>query len=70
MTVYSAYRREIVFEGTRQECLDWMFSQADTLSNGGKLYRTWTIDGDTYYDVGNVYIFNGDKDDYENNRLD
>ncbi len=63
MTVYNAYDRRVVFEGTYQECLDWMFSQADTLSNGGKIYRTWTDEnGDTFYDVGRVYIFNGKED--------
>lgn len=59
MTVYNAYDRRVMFEGSFQECLDWMFAQADTLSNGGKIYRTWTDEnGDTFYDVGRVYIFN------------
>lgn len=62
MTVYSANKRMVMFEGTYQECLDWMFAQADTLANGGRIYRTWTMDGDTYYDVGRVYIFNGVED--------
>ena len=58
MTVYEVFTRRVAFEGTYQECWDWMMSQADDY-NGGKIYRTWKDeDGDTYYDVGRVYIFN------------
>ena len=60
MTVYNSYNRTVAFEGSYQECLDFMFNQADSLGNGAKLYRTWTDEnGDTFYDVGRVYIFNG-----------
>lgn len=59
--VYEAYTRRVAFEGTKDECLKFMFDQADDLGNGRKIYRTWTVDGDTFYDVGRVYIFNGGK---------
>ena len=58
-TVYSAYKRVAVFEGTTEECREYIFSQAETkLSDGNIIYRQWTMDGDTYWDVGPVFIFN------------
>lgn len=56
-TVYLAYSREVVFEGTHEECWNWIISQADHFSDR-YIYRTWTENGDTYYDVGPVYIYN------------
>ena len=48
-TVYSAYKRIMVFEGTAEECREYIFSQAETkLSDGNIIYRQWTMDGDTY----------------------
>ena len=58
-TVYLAYDRRVVFEGTAEECREYIFSQAETvLSNGKIIYRQWTMNGDTYWDVGPVFIFN------------
>ena len=57
-TVYKAYNRRVAFEGTADECLKWIMDQAFTMDDGRKIYRTWQENGDTYYDVGYVYIFN------------
>ena len=57
-TVYDAFTRRIVFEGTVDECLKWIMDQAFTFEDGRKLYRTWQENGDCYYDVGTVYVFN------------
>lgn len=57
-TVYEALTRRIVFEGTADECLEWILNQAFTFEDGRKLYRTWQENGDCYYDVGTVYVFN------------
>ena len=57
-TVYDAFTRRIVFEGTVDECLTWIMDQAFTFEDGRKLYRTWQENGDCYYDVGTVYVFN------------
>ena len=58
-TVYSAYDRRVVFEGSAAECKAWIMNQAETrLSDGRVLCRYWTMDGDTYWDVGPVFIFN------------
>ena len=57
-TVYNAWTREVVFQGTNQECWDWMMAQADGWDDR-KIFRTWKDqNGDTFYDVGRVYIFN------------
>lgn len=60
MTVYYAYDRQVAFEGTYKECMRWMMDQADCF-DGKRFFRTWRLDGDTYYDVGRVYIFNGQE---------
>lgn len=57
-TVYEAYSRRVVFEGTAQECWNWIMAQADHLSDGRVIYRTWESDGDRFIDVGQVFIFN------------
>ena len=57
-TVYEAYNRRVAFEGTADECWKWIMDQAFTMGDGRKIYRTWQENGDTYYDVGSVYIFN------------
>lgn len=58
-TVYSAFDRRVVFEGTAEECRDYIFSQAETkLSDGRIIFRQWKMDGDNYWDVGPVFIFN------------
>lgn len=57
-TVYEAYTRRIAFEGTAQECWKWIMAQANPLSDGRIIYRTWESDGDRYIDVGQVFIFN------------
>lgn len=58
-TVYSAYDRRVVFEGTAEECREYIMNQAETvLSDGRVIFRQWTMDGDTYWDVGPVFIFN------------
>lgn len=56
--VYEALTRRIVFEGTTDECLKWIMDQAFTFEDGRKFYRTWQENGDCYYDVGTVYVFN------------
>lgn len=56
-TVYYGYTREVAFEGSAEECWNWIISQADHFGDR-YIYRTWTENGDTYYDVGSVYIFN------------
>lgn len=56
-TVYEAYTRRVVFEGTADECWAWLMKLA--LNENYGMYRMWTdVDGDRYIDVGNVYIFN------------
>lgn len=45
----------VVYEGTYQECVDWVLSQAEELSNGSRLYRVWTESPYIYYDCGRVY---------------
>ena len=56
-TVYEAYTRRVVFEGTADECWGWLMKLA--LNENYGMYRMWTdVDGDRYIDVGNVYIFN------------
>ena len=57
-TVYDAFTRRIVFEGTADECLKWIMDQAFTMDDGRKIFRTWEENGEMVYDVGNVYIFN------------
>lgn len=58
-TVYSAFNRRVVFEGTAEECHEYIFSQAETkLSDGRVIFRQWKMDGDNYWDVGPVFIFN------------
>lgn len=56
-TVYSAYDRRVVFEGTAAECWAWLMAQADQF-DGRTFYRTWESNGDRFIDVGSVYIFN------------
>ena len=56
-TVYEAYTRRVVFEGTADECWAWLMKLA--LNENCGMYRMWTdVDGDRHIDVGNVYIFN------------
>lgn len=64
-TIYRFPTRQVVFEGTYQECWDWMMAQAFQLDNGNRLFRSWVDElGDTYFDVGPyVYIFNGKDGD-------
>lgn len=57
-TVYEAFTRRVAFEGTTDECWKWIMDQAFTMDDGRKIFRTWQENGDTYYDVGHVYIFN------------
>jgi hypothetical protein len=58
-TVYSAYDRRVVFEGTAEECREYIMSQAETVLDDGRVIcRLWTMDGDNYWDVGPVFIFN------------
>lgn len=57
-TVYEAYTRRAVFEGSAQECWNWIIAQGDRLSDGRVIYRTWESDGDRFIDVGKVFIFN------------
>ena len=57
-TVYEAYTRRVAFEGTAQECWNWIMSQGHHLGDGCVFYRTWESDGDRYIDVGKVFIFN------------
>lgn len=57
-TVYNAWTKQVVFEGSNQECWDWIMSQAENWGDR-KIFRTWKDgNGDTFYDVGRVYIFN------------
>lgn len=63
-TVYSAYNRRVVFEGSADECWAWLMSQATKLDSGCRVFREWTADGDRYIDVGNVYIFNNQRKFY------
>jgi hypothetical protein len=58
-TVYSAYDRRVVFEGTAEECREYIMNQAETVMDDGRVIcRLWTMDGDNYWDVGPVFIFN------------
>ena len=57
-TVYEYYTPRVAFEGTADECWKWIMDQAFTMDDGRKIFRTWEENGDTVYDVGNVYIFN------------
>jgi hypothetical protein len=58
-TVYSAFDRRVVFEGTAEECREYIMSQAETVLDDGRVIcRLWTVDGDNYWDVGPVFIFN------------
>ena len=55
--VYSAYDRRVVFSGSKTDCWNWLMAQGEKI-NGVVYYRTWAENGDTYYDMGTVYIFN------------
>ena len=57
-TVYKYPTRRVAFEGTADECWKWIMDQAFTMNDGRKIFRTWEENGETVYDVGNVYIFN------------
>ena len=57
-TVYEAFTRRVVFEGTAKECWKWILDQGYKMDDGRILYRTWTDDGDRFIDVGKVFIFN------------
>jgi hypothetical protein len=58
-TVYSAFDRRVVFEGTAEECREYIMSQAETVLDDGRVIcRLWKMDGDNYWDVGPVFIFN------------
>ena len=57
-TVYDAYTRCVVFEGTEQECWKWILDQGYKMDDGRIIYRMWTEDGDRFIDVGKVFIFN------------
>ena len=57
-TVYEAYTRRVAFEGTAQECWNWILGQGLQLDDGRVFYRTWESDGDHFIDVGKVFIFN------------
>ncbi len=56
--VYDYYTKKVVFEGTYEQCWDWIMSQAFTFKDGRKIFRSWLERGSTVYDVGNLYIFN------------
>ena len=56
--VYDYYTRRIVFEGTAQECWNWLVSQMFKKADGRRICRQWEENGDTIYDVGLLYIFN------------
>lgn len=55
-TVYNYFTHKPVFSGTAAECKDWILSQAYTMKNGCKIFRTWEEQGSTMYDVGQVYF--------------
>lgn len=58
--VIESYTKEISFEGTPKECLKFIYDSAKELNYG--IFRRWTVDGNTYYDVGPVtYIFNDEQ---------
>lgn len=57
-TVYNYYTRAAAFEGSPTECWDWLMSQAFTMDDGRKIYRSWVEDGNNVYDVGSLYIYN------------
>ena len=51
MVIYNAYDKEAVASfPTREEAIKWMTDRAAEWNYG--IYRTWTIDGLEYYDVG------------------
>lgn len=56
-TVYDAYTHQISFEGSPRECTQWLLNQGDTVGDR-LIYRTWTENGNTYYDFGNLFIYN------------
>lgn len=56
--VYEAYTRRVVFRGSAEECEKWILDQGDHFGER-TIYRTWIDEnGDIYWDVGRVYIFN------------
>ena len=56
-TVYEAFTRRVVFEGTSDECWAWLMRLA--LEENYGIYRMWTDEhGDRHIDIGNVFIFN------------
>lgn len=57
-TVYDAYTRCVVFEGTTEECWKWIFDHGYKMANGSIIYHTWNENGDRFIDVGEVFIFN------------
>ena len=57
-TVYEAFTRRAVFEGSAQECWKLILDQVYKMADGRVLYRMWTEDGDRFIDVGKVFIFN------------
>ena len=57
-TVYEAFSRRVVFEGTAKECWKWILDQGYKMPDGRILYRMWIEDGNRFIDVGRVYIFN------------
>lgn len=58
-TVYTAYDRSVAFEGSADECRKFICKSANYhYPSGGAFIRNWIEDGDLYWDVGAVYIFN------------
>lgn len=48
------------FKGEREDCFAWIMAQGELLSNGSRIFRTWSENGRTYFDVGRVYSISGD----------
>lgn len=57
-TVYDAFTREVVFEGTIEECWKWIFDHGYKTNDGRIIYHTWNEGKDRFIDVGEIFIFN------------
>lgn len=63
MTVYNYWDRTVVFEGTNQECIDWIMQWGFKMRDGRIIFRNWTENGDTIWDMdGHLFIFNEQED--------
>ncbi len=54
--VYRLYDKHVVFTGTHDECERWVLAQAEPLSDGRRIFRTWDTADGAAYDVGEVYV--------------